>query len=587
MKILSIVLFLTLTLGLQAQGKKVFNNKYAAAKELLANGEYEQSMHAFKELTAEHKNNAYTRYAYYYCGYAAFKAGKPADARFILLEVLKKYPMWDKKEEVYYLLSNVLLIEKDTARAHFYIEEIQQKELREQAHFMFQYYEQEVPDTLVLEATPENAVLSSLEEMKAELIADPENEKLAKKIAKKLNKEGLTYQDRLFLEYLIQDYSLDASKYKKGAFKRTEKKDVYNIAIILPFNHDKPKKLHSRLRYYEMLSGVEMAITDLKSQGIEVNYQVYDSKNDTTTVKQILKDEFVMTADMLFGPVFTNNAKLASQFALENEIVYLNPLLADDEITLGNRYTYLNAPSHKQEGIQLAKFGSTLEKPEVFIFYGAKEKDSIRAYTYKKHIEAEGKSVRFMQQVTRSNMNDLNGIMEAQKEEGIDSLSHIYVATESDYAGATIMSNLEEFDYLVPVLAPMKWLNIQLIGNDFEPFRRRYIHFVSHYYLDYFHDQKLNEFRKRMYAKWHTKPVKFEYYSVVGYEAMLFFGKSLNNFGTVISDDLKMQGYQEGVMLQGYHYTSQSNSVVPVYTLDENYNMQLVNKDLYSNGDKK
>ena len=172
--------------------------------------------------------------------------------------------------------------------------------------------------------------------------------------------------------------------------------------------------------------------------------------------------------------------------------------------------------------------------------------------------------------------------MERLKEKYVDSLSYFYVATEDDFAGASIMSALEEFDFKVPVVAPIKWLKIQLIGNDFEPYRRRHIHFVGIHHVAV-NEEKVEAFRNKILDKWNAKPVKFEYYSTIGYETMHFFGRSLFDYGNVLYQSLNAQGYVSGVLSKGVNIVSQSNTVVPIYKLDENYNLVWVNKELTQN----
>lgn len=568
---------------LSAQNKKFFNQTYAKAKAQFENKDYDDAMHNFKDLTVEHKNNPYTEYAYYWCGFSAYKSRKLSDARFILLQLNQKYPTWEKRDDASYLLANVLLEEQDTVRAQFYFEEIKDPKVKMQAVEMFAYYSHDIPDSLLVFVVDSSSVdtldNSSLAELQLQLDQDPESVKLAKKIAKKLNKEDASYEERIYLEYLIQDYKLDANKYAKGTFKKSEKKEVYNVSIILPFNFDDRGKLSHRLRFYEMLSGVEFAISDLNKEGKVINYQIFDSKNDTSAVKAILCDSFVKQSDLLFGPVFPKNAEFAAEFALENQVTYVNPLLTSEELVIGNRFTYLQNPVPRQEAIQVHQFMDSTARPEVVIFYGKKVKDSIRAYTYKALTEESGKKVIGLQKVTRENMNQLSDFMEKLKEDHGDSLSHFYVATENDFAGASIMSSLEEFDFNVPVVAPIKWLNIQLIGNDFEPYRRRQVHFVGVHHIDV-NNPDVASFRKRLYQKWNAKPVKFEHYSVLGYESALFFCSSLQKYGTVPYEGIQSSGYQFGVLMKGNHFVNQSNTVVPIYKLDENFDLIWVNQEL-------
>jgi outer membrane protein assembly factor BamD (BamD/ComL family) len=550
-----------------SQSKKVFQQNYLKAKTLFDNGDYVQAMHVFKGLAVEHPNNQFEEYGYYYCGLSAYRADKYQDARFILLQLVQKYPTWKQKDEVNYLLANVLLIEKDTTRALFYIEEIQNKELVKEAKVMLEYYDITVIDS--------SAIDHSIDTLKIHLVRDPENTKLAKKIAKKLNKKGNTIEEKIYLEYLIQDYKLDEKKYVKGLFKKTEKKEVYQIAVILPFNYDNKKMLSRRLRYYEMLTGIELAVDSLKQQGVSVELTVFDSKNDSATVANIFLDKQVKNADLLFGPVYEKNAKMAAHFALENEIFYVNPLYGNADITFGNRFVYLQSPSFSMEATKAAQFGATFPNPDVVILYGEKTKDSIKAYAYKREIENLGKKVRVVKQFSQDNMNRLGDFMERNNN---DSLSHIYVATDNDYAGASIMSSLEEYDFQCPVIAPKKWLNIQLLGNDFSPYRRRQVHFIGVNYLDMDSCEQVCDFRKDVQKVWNTKPTNLAYYSAIGFESMFYFGTALHSYGTVISVGLKEQGYTKGILFQGYEYSQYSNGVVPIYVLDESYGLKMVNQ---------
>jgi predicted negative regulator of RcsB-dependent stress response len=549
------------------QSKKVFQQKYLKGKTLFDNLDYEQSMHVFKELTVADQSNQFQEYGYYYCGLSAFKASKYQDARFILLQLLQKYPTWEQKDDVNYLLANVLLEEKDTVRALYYLGEIQDKTFSAEVNKMLGYYDVVVVDS--------SGVDDTLDGLKGELLTDPENTRLAKKIAKKLNKDGNTFEEKIYLEYLIQDYKFDENKYAKGLFKKTEKKDVYQVAVILPFNYETKNMLSRRLRYYEMLTGVNLAVDSLKKQGVNVEITVFDSKNDSATVVGILNDVKVKNADLLFGPVYEGNAKLAACFALENEIAYVNPLYGNADITFGNRFVYLQTPSYSVEATEAAQFGASLPYPDVVVLYGSKKQDSIKAFTYKGEIEGLGKKVRIVKEFTQDNMNRLGDFMERNND---DSLSHIYVATDNDYAGASIMSALEEYDFQCPVIVPKKWLNIKLIGNDFTPYRRRQIHFVGVNYLDMDSCTQVCDFRKDIQEVWNTKPTKLEYYSAIGFESTYFFATVLSNYGTVFSSELKKQGYTEGVLFQGYDYSQSSNGVVPIYILDEKFNLIQVNK---------
>ena len=97
-------------------------------------------------------------------------------------------------------------------------------------------------------------------------------------------------------------------------------------------------------------------------------------------------------------------------------------------------------------------------------------------------------------------------------------------------------------------------------------------------YLDMDSCASVCDFREDIQEVWNTKPTKLEHYSAIGFEAVYFFGTTLNNYGNVFCTELKKQGYTEGILFQGYDYNQHSNGVVPIYLLDEEYKLMQVNK---------
>jgi hypothetical protein len=120
-------------------------------------------------------------------------------------------------------------------------------------------------------------------------------------------------------------------------------------------------------------------------------------------------------------------------------------------------------------------------------------------------------------------------------------------------------------------------MNIDMIGNDYGLFHRRRVHFVGVNYLDIENNLELQRFRENTFDSWHTKQQTFAEYSAVGYECVMVFGKALNEFGNSFYNGLNNKNEEKGALFPGYEYKEHCNGVVPIYKLDQGYNVEILN----------
>ena len=142
------------------------------------------------------------------------------------------------------------------------------------------------------------------------------------------------------------------------------RKDVYNIALILPFSADAgwgsmaagikemtengikkwniPKETKISIDFY---NGVRMAIANLNNAKVSTNLRVFDDKKNEDVTKEILKDSSMKTMDIIIGPAHTQNAKLVADFCKENHIYNFSPLSTSKYVTIANPYHFKLAPS--------------------------------------------------------------------------------------------------------------------------------------------------------------------------------------------------------------------------------------------------
>ena len=107
------------------------------------------------------------------------------------------------------------------------------------------------------------------------------------------------------------------------------KKINYNIAILMPFMTESARTAENEaksLRATEFYEGALLALDTLRRENVNLNIHVYDTRDNDTTLATILALEKVQSADLIIGPMTTNELRTVAQYAMEKEIPLLSPL---------------------------------------------------------------------------------------------------------------------------------------------------------------------------------------------------------------------------------------------------------------------
>ncbi len=125
------------------------------------------------------------------------------------------------------------------------------------------------------------------------------------------------------------------------------KKDEYKIAIILPFFLDKSQGYSEYVSDLstEFYMGAQLAIDSLSRLGLKAKVYVFDSQNDSTTIRSILKKPEFAFMDMIIGPLFPDKMGIVAKWCKEKKVKFVCPVAANTEILKENPYAYAAIPS--------------------------------------------------------------------------------------------------------------------------------------------------------------------------------------------------------------------------------------------------
>jgi peptidoglycan endopeptidase LytF len=140
------------------------------------------------------------------------------------------------------------------------------------------------------------------------------------------------------------------------------KKAHYNIAFLLPLYLDKNdtletfesfnegghiyKKSHYALDFY---AGAKIAIDSLNASGVSMNIHVFDTKNDPNVTFDLVADNVFDSIDVVFGPFYSKNFRLAAGILSRKGIPVVAPLSTKANLLEDITNAFQIIPSQKRQ----------------------------------------------------------------------------------------------------------------------------------------------------------------------------------------------------------------------------------------------
>jgi hypothetical protein len=550
MKKYKIILLTLLFMSLlpEVNGQEDYSARYIAGKDFLKTGKYTYAMEQFKPLTTASEEHPFVQYAHYYYSLSAFKANQYPEANQMLKQLIFKYPDWDKIDEAYYILANIAFEQKKYREAMKNLLE-RDKDIKEDADKMKAFYFASAP-------------VDSLRTLNKIYPSDPV---LGKVLAQKLSITS-DEKDKMLLEYLIQDFSLDRNKLVKT--RKSVIKPSYNVAVLFPFmmkdlNPDNPQRPNQFV--LDIYEGIKLAVDSLKRKGVAINLYPYDTEKDISKVTALLQLPELAFMDMIIGPIYPSHNALVNEFAYNNQICIVNPLSNNAKLMENNPFVFLYQATLEDEALNLANYASThFVNPSptnnnVMIFFADDYKDSVLAVRYKDAITAQKFNVTVFEKGKIPKVQQL--LSDSVK---LSYVSHIFVSSDDLTLAANVISKLEVSQMPIPLVTKSEWLEFRLLS--FAQLERRQTHFLHQDYLDY-GKPAVKNFKRTFTTDMNLLPGNFAY---EGYDLMYLFGNALKTYGNYFRDGIQKAGFIPGKIFPGYDYTnSNSNKFIPITKFED------------------
>ncbi len=130
----------------------------------------------------------------------------------------------------------------------------------------------------------------------------------------------------------------------------SEKLDIYQVAMMLPFLTDRFNFLDDKIDERSMLAlhyyaGAKIALEELEELGYKMNITIMDTKASESGISNILSRPEIQAANLLIGPIRNNNLSMVASFAKQHRVPMVSPLSPSTQVTSENPYYIQVSPS--------------------------------------------------------------------------------------------------------------------------------------------------------------------------------------------------------------------------------------------------
>ena len=381
------------------------------------------------------------------------------------------------------------------------------------------------------------------------------------------------------------------------------KKDIYNIALLIPFNldhsksdnkkninSDKPSMLQDNPDskpspidpitggYLEFYEGAMMAVDKMKREGMSVNLYVYDTGTDNRKISQIIGNYNFSQMDLIIGPFYPGQLSEVAGYAREHKIPLVSPMAPTDSLLDNNPYFFQVNPSRKTEYSQLAQYLSDFKNKNLIILHKESMVDSLIASELKTELfryfsltNAFDNTVIKDFPVNRDNNVSLEHALTRDKQ-------NVIIIPSSDEVFVTeAIRNIYNYskNYDIMIVGGPSWPQFKSI--DVEYLHTLQLHYYTPFYINYNSSSTkdfLSEFKDiYKYEPYHTTSQGYNP-AFLGYDVFSFFMEALKEYGEAfphcireIKGNFLLSDYR--FIKQGYNdgYENESTQIIR-YTKD-------------------
>jgi len=321
-------------------------------------------------------------------------------------------------------------------------------------------------------------------------------------------------------------------------------KDEYTIALFLPFFLDYGSGYSEYVADLstQFYMGAMLAVDTLEAKGLKAKIHVFDTRNDSITIANILKNSIFDKVDLVIGPLLGENINQVATFCKKNRIRMVCPVASDSDVLENNPYFFSAVPSNISLMNGLASFMVKNYPKDNIVLVKPTDNKSLPMYEAFRKAFNETPFTGNRPHLVETTIESFNTYIK----KGVN--TRFVVPTIDKSSAMKFMNNLNRSAFRsnsddLFVYGTKEWVNFTDINN---VYKNKYnFHFPSPNHLDYYEDQVVG--LNRVYrSKYKTDLTKM---AVQGYDVMLYFSSLFflkKTHTHLIMNEFKMKPISDG-----------------------------------------
>ena len=578
-----------------------YQESYLAGKSYMANENYQLAQQSFQKVINDDSENPFRSFGAFYYGIASYRLGQMAVAKDIWRQIEVKDPQWKHINEVYYWLARTYAESDQLDLALPYVEKASDSTVIISINALLQSRLQEVDDVTQLAAWYDQY---------------PDNKIIATQYASVLLDNPLTVESNEIIAEINQRFSL------VGELQQL-KKEVYNVAVLLPFMYASLEDMNVILRnnfVMDLYAGMALATEHLATKGIEIRLRPYDTRRSKAETAKILAKEELKAMDLIVGPLYPGPFELVNAFSKTHKINMINPLSGNSAIIAENSFSFLLKPTYETMAKVAADYAKStyLHDQDLIILYEDEERFATMASVYDSVITDAGFNVVQRLKLSKENSREVLDALTSSREVtltrqardslltlpyrrvnqreptkkeianpnmptdslifyedrydlGIDSIGHIFVASTNSLIAANVVGGVEVRGDKIPIIGMGEWLNFNVLT--LEQLERLEVALVHANYVNY-DSTGVYAVEEQLTQLYRNQPSLNQ---LTGYDLIWFTGQQLFEHGVYFQRGLREGKIIPGRIFPGYLYGfARDNQLVPIVKMVDS-SLKIVN----------
>ncbi len=328
------------------------------------------------------------------------------------------------------------------------------------------------------------------------------------------------------------------------------KDKTFNVVLLLPLFLEKnlqyisscqkekdPMFYKNTKRFIELYEGFLFALQKVKQQGLSVNLKVYDTENDSIKTENIMQSLNYPNVDLIIGPVYSKNIRIASKYAAKHHINLVSPLSKNSSLLTNNPFVFQVIPSTEARINNVSKYLSKHnDSINIVIIYKNSGEQLKWVNKFKEdytlhdslYLQPDTSVFKIIQydtdiKVTDEQQEKINRALK-QKYKNI-----IYIPSDNEVFVTQVIDKLyaanDSLD--LEIIGSDKWINFQNINS--AVFNRISFNFISPLYVNY-NSPDVKKFIVNFRTVYKTEP---SFFSFQGYDIAYYFLNTLRKYGRI------------------------------------------------------